>query len=55
MWPCLLVTGVVQVIINLATMYVSKDLVNILINKRIAATTIYHHIGVFIAYGYVLR
>ena len=45
----------VQVLINLATMYVTKDLANILVNKRIATTTIWHHIGVFVAYGYVLR
>ena len=44
-----------QIMINMATMYVVKDLANILINKRIAATTIIHHICVFIAYVYVLR
>lgn len=44
-----------QIMINMATMYVVKDLANILINKRIAATTVIHHICVFIAYVYVLR
>ena len=44
-----------QIMINMATMYVVKDLANILINKRIAATTVLHHICVFIAYVYVLR
>ena len=44
-----------QVLINMATMYVGKDLANLLINKRIAATTVVHHVCVFMAYGYVLR
>lgn len=44
-----------QIMINMATMYVVKDLANILINKRIAPTTVIHHICVFIAYVYVLR
>lgn len=44
-----------QIMINMATMYAVKDLANILINKRIAATTVVHHFCVFIAYVYVLR
>ena len=44
----------VQVLVNMATMYVTKDLARILINKRIATTTVIHHICVFMAYGYVL-
>ena len=44
-----------QIMINMATMYAVKDLANILINKRIAATTVLHHLCVFIAYVYVLR
>ena len=44
-----------QVLINMATMYVGKDLANLLLNKRIAATTVVHHVCVFMAYGYVLR
>lgn len=43
-----------QIMINMATMYVVKDLANLLINKRIASTTILHHIGVFSAYIHVL-
>ena len=45
----------VQVLVNMATMYVTKDLARILINRRIATTTVIHHVCVFIAYGYVLR
>ena len=44
----------VQVLVNMATMYVTKDLARILINKRIATTTVIHRICVFMAYGYVL-
>ena len=44
-----------QIMTNMATMYAVKDLANILINKRIAATTVLHHLCVFIAYVYVLR
>ena len=44
----------VQVLVNMATMYVTKDLVRILLNRRIATTTVIHHICVFMAYGYVL-
>ena len=44
-----------QIMINMATMYVVKDLANLLINKRIASTTIIHHFGVFSAYLHVLR
>ena len=44
-----------QIMINMATMYAVKDLANILINKRIATTTIVHHLCVFIAYLYILR
>ena len=45
----------VQVLVNMASMYVTKDLARILINRRIAKTTVLHHVCVFIAYGYVLR
>ena len=45
----------VQVLVNMASMYVTKDLARILINRRIAMTTVIHHVCVFIAYGYVLR
>ena len=45
----------VQVLVNMASMYVTKDLARILINRRIAVTTVIHHICVFIAYAYVLR
>ena len=45
----------VQVLVNMASMYVTKDLARILINRRIAMTTVIHHICVFIAYAYVLR
>lgn len=45
----------VQVLVNMASMYVTKDLARILINRRIATTTVIHHACVFIAYGYVLR
>ena len=44
----------VQVLVNMATMYVTKDLARILLNRRIATTTVIHHICVFMAYGYVL-
>ena len=44
-----------QILINMSTMYASKDLANILINKRIAKMTIVHHIFVFLAYGYVVK
>ena len=44
-----------QVMINMATMYTVKDLASLLINKRIASTTVLHHICVFFAYFYVLR
>ena len=44
----------VQVLVNMATMYVTKDLTRILLNRRIATTTVIHHICVFMAYGYVL-
>ena len=45
----------VQVLVNMATMYVTKDLTRILLNRRIATTTVIHHICVFMAYVYVLR
>ena len=44
-----------QIMINMATMYVGKDIANLLINKRIAKTTVLHHVCVIFAYGYVLR
>ena len=44
-----------QIMINMATMYASKDLVGLLVNQRIAKTTVVHHICVFMAYLYVLR
>ena len=44
-----------QIMINMATMYTVKDLASLLINKRIASTTVLPHICVFLAYFYVLR
>ena len=44
-----------QILINMSTMYASKDLANILINKRIARMTVVHHVFVFLAYGYVVN
>ena len=44
-----------QIMVNMATMYAGKDLVGLLLNKRIAKTTVVHHICVFMAYLYVLR
>ena len=44
-----------QIMLNMATMYASKDLVGLLLNRRIAKTTVVHHICVFMAYLYVLR
>jgi len=43
-----------QIMINMATMYTVKDLASLLINKRMASTTVLHHICVFLAYFYVL-
>ena len=40
--------------INMATMYVSKDLAGLLINRRMAKTTVIHHVCVFMAYLYVI-
>lgn len=45
----------VQVLINLASMYVIKDIVELFVNKKIANTTIIHHICVICAYLYCLR
>ena len=44
-----------QIMLNMATMYASKDLVGLLVNQRIAKTTVVHHLCVFMAYLYVLR
>ena len=43
-----------QIMVNMATMYAGKDLVGLLLNKKIAKTTVVHHICVFMAYFYVL-
>ena len=40
--------------INLATMYVTKDVVEMFVNKKIALTTMVHHGGVICAYFYTL-
>ena len=44
-----------QVMLNIATMYACKDLTGLLINRRLAKTTLIHHLCVFMAYLYVLR
>ena len=44
----------VQVLINLATMYVCKDIVELFVNKKIATSTIVHHVCVICAYFYCL-
>ena len=44
----------VQVLINISSMYVTKDVVEIFINKKIANTTIIHHICVICAYIYCI-
>jgi len=44
-----------QVMINIATMYTMKDVVEMFVNKKIAKSTIVHHICVIMAYFYVLR
>ena len=44
-----------QIMINVATMYATKDLVGLLLNKRIGKTSVVHHICVFIGYYYVIR
>ena len=41
-------------VINLSTMYATKDTVELFVNKRIANSTILHHIGVICAYLYCL-
>ena len=43
-----------QVMINMATMYMVKDLVEILINQMISRTTIVHHTCVLLAYSHVV-
>ena len=43
-----------QVMINMATMYTVKDVVEIFINRMISRTTIVHHTCVFLAYSHVL-
>ena len=35
--------------------YLSQDAANLLINKRLASSTVLHHLAVFLAYGHVLR
>merc|ERR1711874_666845 len=44
-----------QVMINMATMYTLKDVVELFVNKKIAKTTIIHHLCVIMAYFYVLK
>ena len=44
-----------QVMINIATMYAMKDVVELFVNKKIARTTIAHHLCVILAYFYVVR
>merc|ERR1712106_1262856 len=41
--------------INIATMYTMKDVVEMFVNKRIGKSTIVHHICVIMAYFYVIR
>ena len=43
-----------QVMINMATMYTVKDVVEVLVNKMISRTTIVHHTCVLLAYSHVL-
>ena len=43
-----------QVMINMATMYTVKDLVEILVNQMISRTTIVHHTCVLLAYSHVV-
>ena len=43
-----------QVMINMATMYMVKDLVEILINQMISRTTIVHYTCVLLAYSHVV-
>ena len=43
-----------QVMINMATMYTVKDLVEIFINQMISRTTIVHHTCVLLAYSHVV-
>ena len=44
-----------QIMINLATMYVVKDVVEIFVNKKIHTTTVIHHVCVVLAYFHVIR
>jgi len=44
-----------QIMINLATMYVVKDVVEIFVNKKIHKTTVIHHICVVLAYFHVIH
>ena len=44
-----------QIMINMATMYTIKDIVEIFLNKRIKRSTIVHHMCVIIAYIYVVQ
>ena len=43
-----------QVMINMATMYTVKDVVEVLSNQMISRTTIVHHTCVLLAYSHVL-
>ena len=43
-----------QIMINMATMYTVKDLVEILVNQMISRTTIVHHTCVLLAYSHVV-
>jgi len=44
-----------QILINIATMYTMKDVVELFVNKKLAKSTIVHHICVIMAYFYVIR
>merc|ERR1712183_1004139 len=44
-----------QIMINIATIYTMKDVLEMFVNKRIGKSTIIHHICVIVAYFYVLR
>ena len=44
----------IQVLINISTMYATKDIVELFVNKKIANSTILHHLCVICAYLYCL-
>ena len=43
-----------QVMINMATAYVVKDVMEVFLNKKIARTTLIHHACVVLAYLHVI-